>query len=94
MLLHVTHKHSYETCPLSDDDPANTLERLDQIMHGADGVRVIGSWVNGPAHEGYMVLEADDFVDVHRLLAPIAARGEVITVPITEFQSLQDLITQ
>ncbi|HIE83106.1 MAG TPA: hypothetical protein EYQ00_04330 [Dehalococcoidia bacterium] len=93
MLLHVTHKHSYKTCPLSDGDPANTLERLNQIMCGADGVRVIGTWMNGPAHEGYMVLDVDDFVDAHRLLAPMAALGEVITVPVTEFQSLQNLIT-
>ena len=92
MLLHVTHRHNYETCPLSDDDPATTVQLLTEIMSGADGVRVIGTWINGPAHEGYMVVEAENFVDVHRLLAPIAARGEVIMVPVIEFHSLTNLV--
>ena len=56
MLLHVTHRHNYETCPLSDEDPTTTVQLLAEIMSGADDVKVIGTWLNGPAHEGYMVL--------------------------------------
>ena len=91
MLLHVTHRHNYETCPLSDEDPTTTVQLLAEIMSGADDVKVIGTWLNGPAYEGYLVLEAENFASVHRLLAPIAARGEVITVPVTDFDSVVEL---
>ena len=32
------------------------IQLLAEIMSGADDVKVIGTWLNGPAHEGYMVL--------------------------------------
>jgi hypothetical protein len=90
----VTHRHNYKTCPLSDDDPAITVELLSEIMSGTESVKVIGTWMNGPAHEGYMVVEAESFGDVHRLLAAIAARGEIITVAVTDFHSVAELTKQ
>lgn len=54
-------------------------------------MKVIGTWINGPAHEGYMVIEAVNFGHVHRLLGSLVARGEVITVPVTDLHSVAEL---
>mgnify|MGYP001156703219 FL=1 len=85
MLFHVTHRHNWETCPLNSDDPAGQVEGMKAVAEGNDQVTVHGSWMDAPAHKGYMIIEADNAAAIMTLCMPLVALGEMEVVPVSEF---------
>ena len=85
MLFHVTHRHNWETCPLNSDDPAGQVEGMKAVVEGNDQVTVHGSWMDAPAHKGYMIIEADSAAAIMTLGMPLVALGEMEVVPVSEF---------
>ena len=85
MLFHVTHRHNWETCPLNSDDPAGQVEGMKAVVEGNDQVTVHGSWMDAPAHKGYMIIEADNAAAIMTLGMPLVALGEMGVVPVSEF---------
>ena len=85
MLFHVTHRHNWETCPLNSDDPAGQVEGMKAVVEGNDQVTVHGSWMDAPAHKGYMIIEADNAAAIMTLGMPLVALGEMEVVPVSEF---------
>ena len=85
MLFHVTHRHNWETCPLNSDDPAGQVEGMKAVVEGNDQITVHGSWMDAPAHKGYMIIEADNAAAIMTLGMPLVALGEMEVVPVSEF---------
>ena len=85
MLFHVTHRHNWETCPLNSDDPAGQVEGMKAVAEGNDQVTVHGSWMDAPAHNVYMIIEADNAAAIMTLCMPLVALGEMEVVPVSEF---------
>ena len=80
MLFHITHRHSWETCPLNSDDPAGQVGDMKAVVEGNDQVTVLGSWMDAPAHKGYMIIEADNAAAIMTLCMPLVALGEMEVV--------------
>ena len=70
MLFHITHVHTPETCPYHDPEKARAT--FGKMLGGAEqlGVRLVGAWVDAPAHTAYIVVEADSAQKLEELLAP------------------------
>jgi len=79
MLFHVTHVHTPETCPAHD--PEKAIATFGKIMSSAEeiGVKLVGAWVDAPAHTAYFVVEADSAQQLSDLFFPALtiARADV-----------------
>ncbi len=79
MLFHITHVHTPETCPAKD--PEKVRETIGKMLSGAEqlGVKVVGAWVDGPAHTVFIVVEAESAEQLFDFFVPTAniARAEV-----------------
>ena len=62
MLYMVVNTHHAESCAFrSPEDAKALMEPFDRFTNGlaaANGITVKGSWINRPAHEGFMLLDA------------------------------------
>ncbi len=70
MLFHITHVHTPETCPYHN--PEKARETFGKMMSNAEllGVKLVGAWVDAPAHTVYFVVETDSAEKIQELLAP------------------------
>jgi len=70
MLFHITHVHTPDTCPYHDPDKARAT--FGKMIGGAEqlGAKLVGVWVDAPAHTLYIVVEADSAQIIEELLAP------------------------
>ncbi len=70
MLFHITHVHTPETCPYHD--PKKARASFGKMLGGAEqlGVKLVGAWVDVPAHTAYIVVEADSAQQIEELMAP------------------------
>ena len=70
MLFHITHVHTPETCPYGN--PEKAQETFGKMMSNAEqlGVKLVGAWVDAPAHTVYLVVETDSVQKLEELLAP------------------------
>lgn len=70
MLFHITHIHTPETCPYHDPEKARAT--FGKMLGGAEhlGVKLVGAWVDAPAHTVYIVVETDSAQKLEELLAP------------------------
>ncbi len=70
MLFHITHVHTPETCPYHDPEKARAT--FGKILRGTErlGVKLVGAWVDAPAHTVYIVVETDSAQKLEELLAP------------------------
>lgn len=70
MLFHITHAHTPETCPYHNPEKARAT--FGKILGGAEqlGVKLVGAWVDAPAHTAYIVVETDSAQRLEELLAP------------------------
>ncbi len=79
MLFHITHVHTPETCP--GKDPEKVRETIGKMLSGAEqlGVKLVGAWVDGPAHTVFIVVEAKSAEQLFDFFVPTAniARAEV-----------------
>ena len=84
MLFHVTHTHTWETCPYHDPDRAQ--ETFGAAMSGLDeaGVTLVGAWFDAPAHTAMLVIDADSAVAIEQALAPVIDVGWAVTRPVVD----------
>lgn len=70
MLFHITHVHTPETCPYHNEEKARAT--FGKMLGGAEklGIKLIGSWIDAPAHTAYIVIETDSPQKIEELLAP------------------------
>ena len=64
MLYMIVNTHSAESCAFRSEDDAKALvggfERFEQEKAPAHGVKIVGSWINRPAHEAFVLADAPD----------------------------------
>ncbi len=84
MLFHITHTHTPETCPYHDPEKAKAT--FGKMMSSAEGlgVKLIGAWVDAPAHTVYVVVDTDSVQKLEELLAPAFEIGHAETRPVSE----------
>ncbi len=84
MLFHITHIHTPETCPYHDPDKAR--ETFGKMMSSTEqlGVKLVGAWVDAPAHTVYFVIETDSVQKIEELLAPGLEIGHAETRPVSD----------
>ena len=75
MLFHITHVHTPETCPYHN--PEKARETFGKMMSSVEqlGVKLVGAWVDAPAHTLYLVVETDSVQKIEELLAPVLKLG-------------------
>jgi len=79
MLFHITHVHAPETCPYNNPEKARAT--FGKIMANAEqlGVKLVGAWVDAPAHTAYFVIETDSAQKIEEFLAPAFEIGRAET---------------
>ncbi len=79
MLFHITHVHTPETCP--GKDPKKVRETIGKMLSSAEqlGVKLVGVWVDAPAHTIYIVVETDSAQKIEEFLAPAIEMGHAET---------------
>ena len=79
MLFHITHIHTPETCPYGD--PEKTKGTFGKMMSSAEqlGVKLVGAWVDAPAHTVYLVVETDSVQKIEEFLTPALKIGHAET---------------
>ena len=79
MLFHITHVHTPETCPYQN--PEKTRDTFGKMMSSVEqlGVKLVGAWVDAPAHTVYIVVETDSVEKIEELLAPVFKIGRAET---------------
>ncbi|MFW6118638.1 MAG: DUF3303 domain-containing protein [Chloroflexota bacterium] len=70
MLFHITHVHTPETCPYHKPEKARAT--FGKMLGSAEqlGVKLVGAWVDAPAHILYIVVETDSAQKIEEFLAP------------------------
>ena len=88
MLFHITHVHTPETCPYHDKEKAR--DTFGKMMANIEelGVRLVGAWVDAPAHTVYFVVEAESVQQIEELLAPGLKIGRADIRPISDAVAL------
>ena len=84
MLFHITHVHTPETCPYGS--PEKARDTFGKMMSGAEqvGVKLVGAWVDAPAHTVYSVVETDSTQKIEELLAPVIKIGHAETRAVSD----------
>jgi hypothetical protein len=88
MLFHVTHIHSPETCPAHDPEQARAT--FGKILGSAEeiGVKLVGAWVDGPAHTAYFVVETDSAEKLFDLFYPTLGIASAEISPVEDTLAL------
>ncbi len=70
MLFHITHVHTPEACPYHNPEKARAT--FGKMLGSAEqlGVKLVGTWVDAPAHTAYIVVETDSAQKIEELLGP------------------------
>ena len=84
MLFHITHIHTPETCPYGN--PEKAQDTFGKMMSSVEklGVKLVGAWVDAPAHTVYFVIETDSVQKIEELLAPVIKIGHAETRAVSE----------
>ena len=84
MLFHITHVHTPETCPYHDPEKARAT--FGKVLSGAEqlGVKLVGVWVDAPAHTIYLVVETDSAQKIEELMGPAFEIGYAETSPVQD----------
>ena len=82
MLYMIVNTHSAESCAFRSEDDAKALvggfERFEQEKAPEHGVKILGSWINRPAHEAFVLADAPD---AHAIDNALVESGVVRPVP-------------
>lgn len=87
MLFHVRHIHTFESCPArhGPEMVSKTFGTIGRPEHAKEtGVKVLGMYLNAPAHTAYFVLDADSAEKVGKFLLPILVIGTAEITPVTD----------
>ena len=88
MMFHVTHTHSWESCPYNKPEVAKATFGKTLAGIGDSGATLVGAWVDAPAHKFFLVIEADTTDQVEAALAPIIDIGCAETRPVSDAAEL------
>ncbi len=79
MLFHITAKHDHVTCPRKDQSRSPVRKFV-----GADQVKTIGVWIDGPSHTLYAVVESDSTTAIREACDGLMDIGPVEVRPVTD----------
>lgn len=84
MLFHVTHVHTSESCPAHD--PELLRNTIGKIFGSAEqiGVKLVGSYVDAPAHTIYFIVETDAVDKLKDLFDPLLNIGHTEIRPVVD----------
>ena len=78
-MFHVTHIHTPESCP--GEDVQRARETFGKLLGSAEkiGVKILGAYVDAPAHTVYIIIEADSNEKISEFFRPTLtiARAEI-----------------
>jgi len=88
MLFHITHIHTPETCP--GKDPEKVRDTFGKMLSNAEqlGLKLVGAWVDGPAHTAYILVEADSAEKIFDFFEPTASIARAEVRPVQDALSL------
>jgi len=88
MLFHITHVHTPESCPYHNPEKARAT--FGKMLSSAEqlGVKLVGVWVDAPAHTMYIVVEADSAQKIEELLEPAFEIGRAETRVVQDGRTL------
>jgi hypothetical protein len=82
MLYMVVNTHAAESCAFRGEEEARHLETaFDRFteLAGDNGFEVRGSWINRPAHEAFLLVDAPDAHAIDELLVSAGLVGRTST---------------
>lgn len=87
MIFHATARHTHETCFAHKPENQALLRK---VMASADelGVKIIGSYADGPGHTIYMIIEADTALQIAQFFSPIIELGDAEIKPVADVAEL------
>ncbi|MFQ6673809.1 MAG: DUF3303 domain-containing protein [Fidelibacterota bacterium] len=82
MLFHITHTHTWESCPAHDPERLKTtfgkvLGSINEI-----GVELVAVYVDPPAHTVFLIVDADSAEKLEELLDPVLEIGRADIRPV------------
>ena len=90
MLFHVTHVHSYQTCPAHNPDVKASV--AEAIKTAADkGVKLLMTTVDAPGHNLYMLLEADSYEAIMNFFEPLLEIGDADIRPVMDVMAAMNI---
>ena len=86
MLFIVYHRHTAEMCPGGNVRPDREfLMKLEEQTKTA-GVKIIEGYIDGPGHQFYLVVEADDNAKLNKAIEQLRIVGDTNDiVPVLKF---------
>jgi len=84
MLFHVTHSHSWESCPYHEPEKAKATFGAALTGVAEAGAELVGAWVDAAAHKVFLVIDADTVEQVETAMAPIIDIGCAETRPVSD----------
>jgi hypothetical protein len=86
MLFIVYHRHTAEMCPGGNVRPDREfLTKLEEQTKTA-GVKIIEGYIDGPGHQFYLVIEADDNSKLNKAIEQLRLVGDTNDiVPVLKF---------
>jgi hypothetical protein len=88
MLFHVTHTHSWESCPYHDAEKAAATFGKTMAGFADSGAQLVGAWVDAAAHKFIFVVDANSLMQIEEAMAPIIDVGCAETRPVTDAMEL------
>jgi hypothetical protein len=88
MLVHVTHTHTWESCPYHHPEKAKATFGATLAGIAETGAELVGAWVDAPAHKVFFVIDAETVDQVEEALAPIIDIGCAETRPVSDAAEL------
>ena len=87
MIFHIQHSHDEATCPF--DTPEAVGSTFGAVLPSleAQGVDVLGAWVDPPGHQFFFVVETDDYDALVDGLAPIVSSGTATIQPVNDMKA-------
>jgi len=84
MLFHITHTHTPENCP--SHNPEQLKATFGQMIANVEtaGVNLIGAYVDIPAHEFFLIAEADRIEQINEVLDPALEMGYAEVRPVVD----------
>lgn len=85
MLFHITHTHTWESCPY--DDPESVRKTWGKLVPSVEeiGIKLIGAYVDAPAHTVYFIIETDSAEKIEQFLAPVLKVGHAEIRPVQDY---------
>ncbi|HSQ37087.1 MAG TPA: DUF3303 family protein [Acidimicrobiia bacterium] len=88
MLFHVTHTHTWDACPYNDHEKVRVTFGEFLAGIGQTGAKLVGAWVDAPAHKFFLVIDANTTEQVEAAMAPIIDIGCAETRPVSDAAEL------